>query len=68
MNQLKSFDLQRKEEEDEEIPSSANIDLTDSEQVGKYVKQMRVEKKVKNAIFIILLEEQQTINSVEEML
>jgi hypothetical protein len=29
---------------------------------------MRVEKKVKNAIFIILLEEQQTINSVEEML
>ena len=67
MNQLKSFDLQRKEE-DEEIPSSANIDLTDSEQVGKYVKQMRVEKKVKNAIFIILLEEQQSINSVEEML
>ena len=45
-------------EDDDEIPSSANIDLADSDQVSNYMKQRALEKKLKNAIFIILLEEQ----------
>ena len=68
MNQLRNFDLERKNDNnDDEIPESANIDLNDSDQVSKYMKQIALERKMKNAIFIILLEEQKSENPFDDM-